>query len=650
LVDYSNGNLRIPAVALICVLLYLHRRNLKKQRMEDAVDPHKSLDFGLGDDKGGMGKRKSILGMGKDHSKYRQLSMDMNLSSPYLLPPGLQSSRESLHSLAKTLHQNEDPYRPVAQYAGSDTASIRSGLKAHDGSSMYTSSSNRRESASRSHSMATSGTYVASPRQNSFPKSPPPPEPAHMKPSTAIPEDFEASPTLPAKDPFRSPAALTLPDFASIPYPDENPAAATMPTSPVIQDPPAVAQRIARRPLEPQSATIMSADEEPDMAGNDAAHYNASQVPIGQAETSSDYHNRDLTSSPSHHEASNSISHHPVTDPLAFDAQPTLPTLPPVATAIIEEPEGYDTHDYPQMPEGPYGQQEYYEDNFDDRGRNMHRESMNYQQAPQTGLGVPEQDTRRLSVGMRPLPPDEFIESEDPETRANRIRSFYKEYFDDSKPDPMPAMPPMDDQPRGRADYYEDYDQSYYPAEAPYYDPGSNAFVMPYAQPVARRAMTPPPSGSRFPGPRGGPRGPPRGPHHGSIGGMSLPGGRGGPMRPGSAASSNYGPRPGSSVSNAWGRPRAGSAMSGSRFGGGPKKPMPPPPALSTLPNPSKLRDDSFVFLNATDFAPPETIKDRVAGRPQSPAGGERRPYQLNVPVHSPLVNAFEELSVLPSP
>ncbi|KMU87309.1 hypothetical protein CIHG_04754 [Coccidioides immitis H538.4] len=41
-------------------------------------------------------------------------------------------------------------------------------------------------------------------------------------------------------------------------------------------------------------------------------------------------------------------------------------------------------------------------------------------------------DTRRLTVGIRPLPPED--PSDNPEQRANRIRSFYKEYFDESKP------------------------------------------------------------------------------------------------------------------------------------------------------------------------------------------------------------------------
>jgi hypothetical protein len=100
-----------------------------------------------------------------------------------------------------------------------------------------------------------------------------------------------------------------------------------------------------------------------------------------------------------------------------------------------------------------------------------------------------------------------------------------------------------------------------------------------------------------------------------------------------------------------WGnRPRGStlSALSGAR-NGPPKKQLPPPSDLTTLPTPSKLKDDSFALFNAADFAPPELFKDRARGRSQSPMG-ERRPYQVTVPAHSPLVNAFEELPSIPSP
>jgi hypothetical protein len=194
-------------------------------------------------------------------------------------------------------------------------------------------------------------------------------------------------------------------------------------------------------------------------------------------------------------------------------------------------------------------------------------------------------------------------EMDDPEIRANRIRSFYKEYFDDSKPDPSGGQ------------YYEDYDENYL-GDAAYFDPETNAFVMPGAQPVHRRAMTPPPRG-RF-------AGPPRA-MHGSMGAMSATGPRGAP-----------GPRAYSSASGRMGPPKM-------------RKPMPPPSALNTLPTPSKLKDDTFALFNSLEFAPPQNYRDRAAGRSESPFG-ERRPYSPAVPAFTPVVSAFDELAPMPSP
>ncbi|GKT49403.1 uncharacterized protein ColSpa_09584 [Colletotrichum spaethianum] len=240
------------------------------------------------------------------------------------------------------------------------------------------------------------------------------------------------------------------------------------------------------------------------------------------------------------------------------------------------------------------------------------------------------------------------MESEDPEERANRIRSFYKEYFDPDNPHaaqqpppPMPRGPPRG--PQGGPQYYEDYDPAYSggpPGGDAYFDPETNSFVMPYAQPVTRRAMTPPPNGSRFrgpplPGPCTDPWAAAAWPAPVPVEGDPLPV-RLGPSRRGSDMSSQYAPRPGSSVSNM-------------TAGGRPKPKGPPPADLTTLPNPSKLKDDSFSILNPLDFAPPETFADRARGRSQSPSG-ERRPYAPKVPVHSPLVSSFEEMPAMPSP
>jgi hypothetical protein len=248
-----------------------------------------------------------------------------------------------------------------------------------------------------------------------------------------------------------------------------------------------------------------------------------------------------------------------------------------------------------------------------------------------------------LSVGFRPLPPDEVTETDDPETRANRIRSFYKEYFDDTKDAPLPMQHPGPP-PKIPQQYYEDYDANYL-GESTYYDADSNAFVMPYAQPVTRRAMTPPPAGRSMGPPGAGPLGPPRAPFGGGMRSMSPGpyrpragslGPRGPPSAYSSRAPSSIGPRPDSSASARGRQP--------------PKKKGPPPAALHTLPTPSKLKDDNFAIMGAIDFAPPDSFREQAAGRSQSPFG-ERRPYHSpSVPVASPLVTSFDELAVLPSP
>ena len=90
-------------------------------RKEDIDDPHKSLDFGMGEGK----KRKSGFFSGGKEKESRASDFSSpwmwDISSPYLLPPQMQESRDSLHSLAKSLKKDGDPYGPV-----DDVSSIRS--------------------------------------------------------------------------------------------------------------------------------------------------------------------------------------------------------------------------------------------------------------------------------------------------------------------------------------------------------------------------------------------------------------------------------------------------------------------------------------------------------------------------------------------
>ncbi|KAK1961768.1 hypothetical protein LY78DRAFT_282739 [Colletotrichum sublineola] len=616
----------IPIVGALFLLFYFHRRNMKRQAQEDATDPNRGLDFGMGDtpvDSGGK-KRKSMMFREKGNgveTKQRQLSMDMNLSSPYLLPPGLQSSRESLNSLARTLHNEADPYRPVAQYANSDAGSI------------YTKASRRGSSMTGRTTMTQS---TLPPRQNSLPR--PPPTAADP---FATPRSGSGSPILPPTSPvvvsptspvIRSPlvAEPIIPQIETVPSAGDR-AGSSLPQISDIPEPEPVALRgLSGNPRPSPSHPTIPEAREPE---NTPADQTNAPVGLGLDDLS--------FPAPSHRLPP------PAGGALPSSPRPQKEAAPSTLPAIVpEETNAHDRHDQDQ---------DYHD--FEDRGRS-HRRSVDNDNRQSRALGVPAQDGKRLSVGFRPLPPDEVMESEDPEERANRIRSFYKEYFDPDNPHaaqepppPMPRGPPRG--PQGGPQYYEDYDPGYAggpPGGDAYFDPETNSFVMPYAQPVTRRAMTPPPNGSRFRGP------PPPRAMHGSMGGgggrmaSPGPGGRRPPPRVGSAMSSRFGPpsRRGSDMSSQY-TPRPGSSVSNMTSGGRPKPKGPPPTDLTTLPNPSKLKDDSFAILNPLDFAPPETFADRARGRSQSPSG-ERRPYAPKVPVHSPLVSSFEEMPAMPSP
>ncbi|TGJ86833.1 hypothetical protein E0Z10_g1933 [Xylaria hypoxylon] len=566
----------IPLVAALLGLAYFARKGVMRRRREEAANKFKSMDFGLQDASHSKGnKRKSaFFGKEKDNNHKTQLSMDMNLSSPYLLPPNLHNSRESFNSIAKTL-QSDDPYRTIAEYAGSDVGSLRSFKRGPSArtSSIYTAKTRPSGDAARSQRE-----FAGSPLQS--------PLPVAQHHSFPLSNQEEVSPVT-AKNEFR--------------FVDDGPGIAQVPE---IQSPAAVATPVGLKPAshnsrpsslevkkgpQPMVAEIVDErDSMPRVESNGQIHATGLGImDRHMSQASSASQNSELRNMPT------------VVRPPRKESMPIIN-----APSAIEEYQSYADHIH-----------------FEDNGLSSHPDddelhmSVNHEQVHphSAGLGVPGQDNRRLSVGVRPLPPDEFLESEDPEFRANRIRSFYKEYFDDSKADQ--DRPPMPQPQQGG--YYEDYDAGYM-GEAAYFDPETNAFVMPYAQPVTRRAMTPPPNNRRpMPGP--GSRGPPG--HRGPHGGPPMPGGPQGRPRAGSTMSAGWGPR----------SPRPGSSASNPRFGGQPKKPMPPPAALSSLPNPSKLKDDSYALMNPMDFAPPPSFGARAAG-------------------HLKSCCAFDDTPVLPSP
>lgn len=605
-------------------------------RLEDANDPHKSLDFGLGDvprnKKGRKGAEMAVSEMDlreKPGRLRQQKSMDLDMVSPYLLPPELQNSRESLHSLSRTIHQQEDPYRPVSHFLATDAQSQRSYNRPRgEGSSIYTGSSgapsrflenSNADLLSNAAGMAGSSPpapFVPPPRQNSLPK------------GSAL-----TSPVNTQDNPLPQ-----LPGGSVPPYQVDQPE---------IQVPPPTVQNIQRKaipgglPSNPRpaherelSSSLSTGDSRESYMGNDATALRHSNDYLGAFIAAQEPSLPVLAPPP------------PVKSPdrLTVQDQDTVQETPrkspPVANSLPANPRPVRQQSLPQnqlsqLPPLPQPQEAWIEDGSDygdsfqitppsptpDENTRGQRYSMDIppEEFAQAGLGAPGFDPRRISMGFRPLPPEAAVESDDPEVRANRIRSFYKEYFDETKPAPQ-------------GQYYEDYDQNYL-GDAGYFDPNANSFVMPYAQPVTRRAMTPPPQSQRFMGH------PPRA-FHGSMGGYGGP-----EMTP-------PGPRAYSSASNRMPSPgpRSYSSASGRMGPPGPRRrPMPPPTALNTLPTPSKLRDDSFAIFNSIDFAPPVSYKERQTGRSQSPLG-ERRPYSPAVPVYKPLASTYDELPPMPSP
>ncbi|KAF2101088.1 hypothetical protein NA57DRAFT_17562, partial [Rhizodiscina lignyota] len=547
----------IPVVICIIGCIYLHRRYLQRQKREDNDSRHKSLDFGLEvarkfSKRGKKGQQKipemSVTDFEKSVRHGRGLSMDADITSPYILPAALKGSRESIHSLSRSMNDEYDPYRPVTMVSG-DNSSIRHPRgRGGDNESTMTDSSrgtdaftagllknakgmsasppprgdsmspNRNESMSPSLSAATFSKEVEIPSNP-----PPPPEPpanAYLKNTVYQKEALSPPTTEPERDSYFEKNAQTfLSDDTYVP-------------------PPRSAS--SRAPALNQSPP-------------------KSQPSLPQIDVQE-------------HDFSNTDWH---------QGQDQSRALPPRGQSLQDS-------QTPQQEPVP-------------RPRNL-------------GVDQPDNSNHRLSISVRPLPPED--PSEDAEMRANRIRSFYREYFDDSGKHPVEEMP---QNPYAQQDYYEDYGQEFL-NDGAVFDPETGQFVVaskPFSEPVTRRAMTPPPRAPpRF---KGGARGHNSGGSLHSTGTFATP-------------------------------PRGHSAMSNRGFQPKPKRPLAPLQPLKSLPTPHLLKDDTNLIFSAADFAPPVSYRDRQAGRrPDSPLG-TARPYSPSVKAFTPLTTSLDDLTVMPSP
>ncbi|KAL8731269.1 MAG: hypothetical protein Q9166_003493 [cf. Caloplaca sp. 2 TL-2023] len=579
----------IPITFALVLFFWLHRRHVRKLRKEDSNDPHKSLDFGMdpssaqAKNRGKKGPEMAVADHGVlgHHPRGRGLSMDMDMGSPYVLPPGLHGSRESLHSMSRTIHSHDDRYRPATTFIPNDTNSTRS-------------QSRSRRFADDSSSYADSGStgrgYVNDGMSQNLLKN-------AQRMSKSLP------PTQRNADPSPNLPQIQMPESVAAPSRKASPSL-SKPTSlmPTFGD-----------------------DARDSYLSNDGADLRKSNNYLG-ALIHSREPSADAYSPPSSQLATQLPQRLPSNPAPTLQKTQSRKTPPPAINTVPQSSR-------PPRKQSLKASQTTYEQNILDdesdygdgfqltppspprvpessQSQPVHRPRTDSIAAPKPrlpgnadalGLGY---DVRRLSMGFRPLPPDD--PTDNPEQRANRIRSFYKEYFDDSKNAPS--------QPAGQ--YYEDYDE-HYVGDGAIYDPVSGQFVVGQPQnsePYGRRAMTPPPRAPpRF---RGGAR------HQATLSGgrIAAPG-----PRAFSSASSRFGP-------NGMGAPRP---------------PLPPPGPLRVLPSPHLLKEDSFAL--PIDFAPPSSYKDRQAGRPESPRGGSR-PYSPMVAAHLPLASSFDDLAVMPSP
>ena len=542
----------------LVVLLFLHRRHMRRLRAEDVNDKHKSLDFGMDEvgvqRKGKQGKKgeklpeMSIQQTEQEIRRGRGMSMDMSTGNPYLLPPGLQNSRESLNSLTRSL-SGDDRYRPATTVFVPNDSSYPSSLRA-DESSSITGSSRRgfagnessqdllRNAHRNSRSMSRSGGPTA---RNSMeaPLNGPMGNrrmSRHMAPKSLQVQVEEAN--------------NRRPDQAN---PNENPfeAAPHLDTTPASPEP-LIAPLESPPPMEDPVTDIRS-------------------QPRGLPSNPRPNHEMPKSSSP------------PTVQVSPFESQEDHMPPQPLQLPVIDAGQAkfdFEANLHVDAPEETHAGQE--------------EPHMEQQYAQDLGY-----DMRRLTMGLRPLPPDD--PSENPEQRANRIRSFYKEYFDENTPTP-----------RHHQSDYEDYNAEFSAYDTPIFDPETGQFVTPtpFAEPIHRRAMTPPPRGPpRF---RAGPRG----------------------------GSDSFARGPG---------PRAFSTLSARPLPPKAKKKAPPPAPLATLPTPAMLKE-SFDHLIPTDFAPPQSFKEKLTGAaPDSPLGGFR-PYSPSIRPQKTLVSSFDDLAIMPSP
>lgn len=572
----------VPVVIIAIILLVIWRRRQKITKQEEMNEhmKYKSLDFGV--DESQMREKKgrrtkpdlTIQDIKGSLRKDRGLSLDLDASNPYLLPPEVHSSRESLHSLSRSINTGDDKYRATTFIPDDGSLRSPSSLRSHgDGASVFSASTRHRTGTMETDSRTDILPRIPAKRDESEAASIRKPLPVAEKPDQGLllpNAPFDRNSTLSTASKDGNVAALRasnnyLGQYISggqknaAPKKEEQPGLMVhemevQPTPPADNSPREPPKALVHHEVTlSKRQSIFQGHGIAELADNDySSRRSSNQDPkLPQIHTTS----YEMDASPRQQFPQRKKSlHKPDHSKGRRESGSQLPSVPETRT------QSHNAHD------------DAADDYYDEEGFDDYANYVDY-------------TYRGSMVGVRPLPPDD--PSENPEQRANRIRSFYKEYFEEG------ANPQ-----KNRTSYYDGSEQ---------YDDFDYGY---YEQSQAH---------SRGPSIRSDGR------HRAYSQGM----------RP------NYppGPRAYSSMSGRMG-PHSRQ--------GQPKKKLPPPKPLMVLPTPHMLKDDDFL-PNAIDFAPPQVFRNQRSGTPDSLRGG-LRPYSPSVKPHNPLTSSFDDLAVIPSP
>ena len=642
----------------------MYRRGQKRQQIEDYSDRNASLDFGLGENER-MPRGTKTPEMTEEQkvvhqSRSRGMSLEDMMGAPYALPNALQDSRGSLHSLSR-VSDSHDPYRPIHMMrnssqmslsrpptymsrpgSGKDTASIWTSASGDTAASAKKSLIFNAQSPSRTSLL---GTTAGNSNNSSASGSPPNPSPIDIPESAFIrkpmsPVNGAPIGPIPHQRLVREGSDAQgqfVPRESLTPAPRTESPPAAQPFAPVIVPAPqslAAPATVLPGPAPTPAAIVAAVTPGPVPAPASTPVQAPVSAPVSAPAPIPALMPAMIPQKPQPHQQEplqqpvRSIERsEPILQQRPNQQQQQRPAMSPAtpgrnqhrsqSAGRRQNSRGRTSMDnVPSSPMSAHNDSQTYADVLGIVQKESRSPGIERHGHPQPLPTVPEGGPAQSGLGLQGIQyetarsPQADNSPDNAEQRANRIRSFYKEYFD-------PSSPPQGSRHHAHksSSYSQGYNQEHFYG-APIYDPSTGDFYMagaPYAQPINRRAMTPPP------------RAPPK-----SFRNSPVPQGQPRPRGYSSASAPRHPGTPNSTQSR----------------GRTPRRIQPPAP-LTVLPTPGQMKDDSVLY-SPTDFAPPMTARSRAAGG-MSPTGGERVPYSPSARAFSPLMSSFDDLSFLPS-